>query len=1443
MLEQVSYFFSNIFGILTPFFSWVGNLFSSIPVFVYIGFLAGILLSVLALYLTKYFFEKQKRDLLELDKQQAKEDEKYKLPPIGGWLSEFFVRKGFFKVGRMSFDFLNSLSFLENSLKTGNYKYKKPWFLVLGPQNSGKTTLINNLDAIKSPWKSEAEKSVDNECNWSFLRNGVALDIKGSLFLENDKISADEIGWNALKNLLSRYRSAKPIDSIMLTISAEDLYGKNRITPLKCIERAKFISEKLMLLQDQLGIKIPIYVVVTKTDIIPGFKDFCKHIPISSKSNMFGWSNPYDVNAVYLSRWVGEALHYISDKINTINMDIACDDLTNKSNDSLFVFPYELEKIQDNLSIYVNQIFKSEEYKSSLILRGIYFVGDSGTIPVDSEETSQFIDESLLNKQDYSNDDQTKDTDNNQDDYINNNISKRLFFFGDLIYKKILEEYSLCTPQSGFLLTANKSLKIAKISTAAFVIVGGTGFYYAYSTFTKTKENLTPVINSMYRFMETTKQIPNEALTKKNDAFEGALKQFSNIMEELSKAKLSSVFIPASWFSPLKSKLNESLNLAYQNVIMRALYINLGLKARDFLHMSTKDIKPNTSIAQLALPTKSNEFIAMNKFVTGLTELSTFVDKFNELRVIPSPKVLSEIVEYAFNITLSQSFLKYYGSMKGKLSTEAFPKIDLSVYKSHARKTLSDLFQEFFNTIFIYSNPNSFPAQLDVLIRQLRNLDASGIPDIELMRRLSIDFNAVIKTFSTEEKSDVETEKVIETWMDKDVFEPDEAFEKFLCSLDNSGFFGEEISQAIVNNCAIGLFHLKQRLKELTKILTTDARFDAVPDQVEEVHPSQGIFLLAKSLKTLFDETYMRRPSKHRFIQNIPQGQILYWDDKLLNTAYELCKQFESFVTKTIGSFPVILQESFRLIARNSLQQNIISLVAQAQNFVPSPNMHDDAAVEELIRSRTANLRIAAPHLTKLLELLNYESVSFFYISLRDLLLETNYNLLHQINELMKKVGPYHIFDPSFSWWDGRSSPAYLAYRVKDSQDLNTYLNRQSQQVINVAINMAKPVVDFLTTNVMLTVDPLDSLKLTKWQRIVEQATSFEKKQPGNSIGELETFITTTFREYNIDNAFEKIKLADLNETLGDHFLETKQYIQKGILGRVEVLTRQKNIKNYQELSEFFNKYLRGRFPFTPPSTDTAQGVEVDPEDMRIFFKKFKDAGGCVEKNLDQIYQLGGVATEAIAFLRSVEKIYDLFQGYLETDIGGLPSIVISTDFNVNRDNSSGSNYIAEWSVKLNYDELIKHTDKSRQTRWLYGAPTEISFRWPDVKGLLEKPLSDPKQSSLTVLDNTAKFLYKGNWSILRMVRQHRANKGEYVPMSNPNSVVLKFIVPVGEGTSAILFNSMSFLAPSTNPNLPGKALEFPEFPTFAPSLSQEIERYRNEPVLGFGIINPATLN
>jgi type VI secretion system protein ImpL len=63
-------------------------------------------------------------------------------------------------------------------LNTYNYKYQLPWYLLIGAENSGKTSLIEGAE-LNMPL-GHPDLGIHNpnpECRWWFLNRGVILDI------------------------------------------------------------------------------------------------------------------------------------------------------------------------------------------------------------------------------------------------------------------------------------------------------------------------------------------------------------------------------------------------------------------------------------------------------------------------------------------------------------------------------------------------------------------------------------------------------------------------------------------------------------------------------------------------------------------------------------------------------------------------------------------------------------------------------------------------------------------------------------------------------------------------------------------------------------------------------------------------------------------------------------------------------------------------------------------------------------------------------------------------------------------------------------------------------------------------------------------------------------------------------------------------------------------
>src|SRR3990167_10035605 len=101
-----------------------------------------------------------------------------------------------------------------------------PWYLVLGPSQSGKTTLLAQSELTFSATDQFVQRVTDDtfsstNCNWWFNEQGVFLDVPGH-FVSTQAHQATAT-WTRLLKLIKRQSQYYPLKGILFVISAYDL--------------------------------------------------------------------------------------------------------------------------------------------------------------------------------------------------------------------------------------------------------------------------------------------------------------------------------------------------------------------------------------------------------------------------------------------------------------------------------------------------------------------------------------------------------------------------------------------------------------------------------------------------------------------------------------------------------------------------------------------------------------------------------------------------------------------------------------------------------------------------------------------------------------------------------------------------------------------------------------------------------------------------------------------------------------------------------------------------------------------------------------------------------------------------------------------------------------------------------------------------------------------
>ncbi|HUE11625.1 MAG TPA: type VI secretion system membrane subunit TssM, partial [Steroidobacteraceae bacterium] len=172
--------------------------------------------------------------------------------------------------------FEEAIATLKKTQPGGRSLYDLPWYVIIGPPGSGKTTALIN-SGLKFPLEQrfgkEALRGVGGtrNCDWWFTDEAVLLDTAGRYTTQDSDEAADSAGWGEFLGLLTKYRKRRPLNGVIVTLSAEDLM---KHTSVERETNVTTVRRRLDELNRHLKVRLPVYLMVTKCDLISGFSEY-----------------------------------------------------------------------------------------------------------------------------------------------------------------------------------------------------------------------------------------------------------------------------------------------------------------------------------------------------------------------------------------------------------------------------------------------------------------------------------------------------------------------------------------------------------------------------------------------------------------------------------------------------------------------------------------------------------------------------------------------------------------------------------------------------------------------------------------------------------------------------------------------------------------------------------------------------------------------------------------------------------------------------------------------------------------------------------------------------------------------------------------------------------------------------------------------------------------
>jgi type VI secretion system protein ImpL len=267
------------------------------------------------------------------------------------------------------------------------FLYQLPWYVIVGAPGAGKTTALLN-SGLKFPLADSmgrgAIKGVGGtrNCDWWFTDQSVLIDTAGRYTTHEADPEADKQAWQGFLALLKKARPRRPINGALLALSVTDLLA---FSAEQRAAHAATLRTRLRELHETLGIRMPVYVLVTKCDLLAGFMDYFADTDKVERAQVWGTTFDHATSAS------GNANQKFSAEFDLLTQRLLDGVISRVQAERdpqrrarIYAFPQQFGGMRDALDELLRLTFEGSSYEEAPLLRGVYFVsGTQEGTPID----------------------------------------------------------------------------------------------------------------------------------------------------------------------------------------------------------------------------------------------------------------------------------------------------------------------------------------------------------------------------------------------------------------------------------------------------------------------------------------------------------------------------------------------------------------------------------------------------------------------------------------------------------------------------------------------------------------------------------------------------------------------------------------------------------------------------------------------------------------------------------------------------------------------------------------------------------------------------------------------------------------------------------------------------------------------------------------------------
>ena len=266
--------------------------------------------------------------------------------------------------------------------KDREFVYQLPWYVIIGPPGAGKTTALQN-SGLNFPVAQELGAAPlrgiggTRTTEWWFTDEAVLIDTAGRYTTQDSHEAADAKSWNGFLDLLKRYRPRQPLTGVLVSIAATDLVSGDEE---QVAAHGRAVRQRINEITAKFGVRTPVYVLLTKLDLLAGFDEFFDDLDANAREQVWGTTFPAPEGSAAATLEPARAGTEFDALVGRLNDRLlsrvqAERDMARRS--QIFGFPQQFASLREPLMQLLGVIGRDTRMEPAPMLRGFYLT--SGT--------------------------------------------------------------------------------------------------------------------------------------------------------------------------------------------------------------------------------------------------------------------------------------------------------------------------------------------------------------------------------------------------------------------------------------------------------------------------------------------------------------------------------------------------------------------------------------------------------------------------------------------------------------------------------------------------------------------------------------------------------------------------------------------------------------------------------------------------------------------------------------------------------------------------------------------------------------------------------------------------------------------------------------------------------------------------------------------------------